>query len=102
MAAHREPIEIDPETPIGEAMERVTRSSGETELRIGSHLYVVHRRVEKPAEEDPKGNAHLVLAAAKEFRDSLNDDVDWEQVRKNIDELRDYERENPRPLPKFE
>jgi len=102
VAAHREPIEIDPNTVIGKEIERAVDSSGEGELRIGSHLYVVHRREAAPSDEEPTGNVHLVLAAAKELRESLGADFDWNRVRKNIEELRDYERQNPRPIPKFD
>lgn len=102
MAAHREPIELDPDTTIAKRIENAVDSSGEGELRIGSHLYVVHRREETPPSGERKGNVHLVLAAAKEFREAMGEDFDWDQVRKNIEELREYDRNNPRPIPKFD
>jgi hypothetical protein len=43
VAAHREPIDIDPLTPIGEAIERAVVATGEAVLRIGPHIYVVRR-----------------------------------------------------------
>ena len=102
MSAHREPIEIDPETSIGKRIENAVVSSGEGELRIGSHVYVVHRREEESPVNEPKGNVKQFLAAAKELRESLGDDVDWDQVRRNIEELREYDRNNPRPVPNFD
>lgn len=101
MAAQREPIEVTPETTIREVIERIAGLSGEAELRLGAdRLHVVYRREEEPAAKEPKGNVHLVLAAAKEFRDAVGEDFDFDAMRARIEEIREYDRQ--RPLPKLD
>lgn len=95
VTAHRHPVEIDPAEPIGEAMERAISATGETELRIGSHLYVVHRRDVDPSNEEPKGNVHQVLAAARAFREEVGDDFDFDAMRARIEAIREYDRQRP-------
>jgi hypothetical protein len=68
VAAHREPIDIDPLTPIGEAIERAVAATGEAVLRIGPHIYVV-RRLDDATSDDAStgtGNLDKLLKAARE------------------------------------
>jgi hypothetical protein len=100
VAAHRNPIEIDPGEPIGEAMERAVSATGETELRVGSHLYVVHRREESPSTspDEAAGNIDLVIAAARAGKGSIDADA----MKRFIYEMRDREAEDTTRIPKFE
>ena len=100
MAAHREPIELDPNTTIAKRIETDVNSSGKGELRIGSHLYEVHRQEESSTRttEESGSNIDLVIAAARAGKGS----IDAEAMKRFIYEMRDREAEDISRIPTFE
>jgi hypothetical protein len=100
MVASKRQIESDPATPIGEAMKQLADGGEDVEIRVGAHLYLVHRRDETPSTDEPEGNVHLVLAAARAFRDEIGEDVDFDAMRTRIETIREHDRQ--RPIPKID
>ena len=95
MAAHREPIEIDPNTPIGEAIEHAIDTNGEARLRVGSHLLLVHRSdfaSPDPPTTGAPGSIDRIIAAAQAGKDS----IDAEAMKRFIYEMRDSDEAVPR------
>jgi len=95
MAAERKPIEIDPESPLGEAIERAIEVDGKAELRVGSHLLLFHRSDHDSSDaprNEPVSNVDRVIAAARAGKDS----IDAEAMKKFIYEMRDSEAARPR------
>jgi hypothetical protein len=95
MVAERKPIEIDPDSPLGEAIERALEADGQVELRVGGHLLLVHRAESDSSDgfgTEPVSNVERVIAAARDGKNS----IDAEAMKAFIYEMRDSEAARPR------
>ncbi len=95
MVAECNPIEIDPKSPLGEAIEQAIEADGKVELRVGSHLFLVHRSDRDSSnaiENEPASNVDRVIAAARAGKNS----IDAVAMKKFIYEMRDSEAARPR------